>query len=536
MKNNWPQLKLGEILSESKIKSHDPNTQKRVRVKLNIGGIEKRPDTNDTEGATQYYVRKAGQFIYGKQNLHKGAFGIVPNELDGFESSSDIPAFDVHESCYPEWVFYFFKQNNFYLKLESLAKGVGSKRIQPKQLYELIILLPPKEEQRKILDSLIDFEKKKEKILQEIEQQNILIDKLRSNSINDAIQGKLTEDWRIENPNVRSAMEILDVLRIKKRELVSKKKILVEKVLSALKASEYPYQLPNSWIWCRLDDIMSITGGVTKGKIYNDELISTPYLRVANVQRNHLDLTVIKDIVVSRKEYIKYQLEIGDLLMAEGGDADKVGRCAIWNNEIPGCIHQNHIFRLRIFDKSLVAGKYVIEYLNSPLNQKYYESSSKQTTNLASINKTIARSTPIALPPFQEQEEICRKLVSINSHINELQQSINQKKEGLEQLNHSILKNAFGEFNSDILNNSIGEIISNIKSNNTSSFAFVKNKLTMEIEELLNVHGKMSAIDLWKMSKFNKDIDAFYEEVKRLVEVVKIVKESKEKGFLELVK
>ena len=151
---NWEKVKLGTLLTESKIISQNPNPDNRIRVKLNLMGIEKRPLTKDKKGATKYYIRKAGQFIYGKQNLHKGAFGIIPEELDGFESSLDIPAFDVDQSCYPEWIYYFFRKSDFYLNLENLAKGVGSKRIQPKQIFDLEIYLPTKKEQRKILDEI----------------------------------------------------------------------------------------------------------------------------------------------------------------------------------------------------------------------------------------------------------------------------------------------------------------------------------------------------------------------------------------------
>jgi type I restriction enzyme S subunit len=138
---NWNKVKLRTLLTESKIISEKPNSCNRIRVKLNVLGVEKRPNTKDKMGATKYYTRKAGQFVYGKQNLHKGAFGIIPKELDGFESSQDIPSFDIDESCYPEWIFYFFKKGNFHLKLESLAKGVGSKRIHPEQIYDLDIYI-----------------------------------------------------------------------------------------------------------------------------------------------------------------------------------------------------------------------------------------------------------------------------------------------------------------------------------------------------------------------------------------------------------
>ena len=109
---SWKKVKLGDILIESKDESAKSDPDKRITVRLNIKGVEKRAFEPGIEGATKYYVRKARQFIYGKQNLFKGAFGIIPKELDGFESSSDIPAFDVSSECLPQWLFYFLKQGD----------------------------------------------------------------------------------------------------------------------------------------------------------------------------------------------------------------------------------------------------------------------------------------------------------------------------------------------------------------------------------------------------------------------------------------
>ena len=92
---NWPLKPLGNFLSESRIISTNPSVERRIRVRLNAEGVEKRPVVTERKGVTRYFIRHSGQFIYGKQNLHKGAFGVIPNELDRFESSSDLPAFDV---------------------------------------------------------------------------------------------------------------------------------------------------------------------------------------------------------------------------------------------------------------------------------------------------------------------------------------------------------------------------------------------------------------------------------------------------------
>jgi restriction endonuclease S subunit len=222
---DWKKVKLGSLLTESKVISENPNPNNRIRVKLNVLGIEKRPETKDKKGATRYYIRKTGQFIYGKQNLHKGAFGIVPQELDGFESSSDIPAFDVDDSCYPEWIFYFFKKGNFYLKLENLAKGVGSKRINTQQIFELEIFLPSKEEQKNILDEINKIELNNTILFQEIRVQEENLKKLRKSILQDAILGKLTQKWRDYNTPNESASDLLEKIKIKRNQLIKNKLI-----------------------------------------------------------------------------------------------------------------------------------------------------------------------------------------------------------------------------------------------------------------------------------------------------------------------
>jgi type I restriction enzyme S subunit len=131
--------KIGDYLIESKIVGED-KINKRLTVKLNLKGVYPR-DTTTVEkiGATKQYIRKAGQFIYGKQNLFKGAFGIVPDYLDGYLSSSDIPSFDFKKNINPIWFYYYFSRESFYRKLEDLSTGTGSKRVSPNDFLKIKI-------------------------------------------------------------------------------------------------------------------------------------------------------------------------------------------------------------------------------------------------------------------------------------------------------------------------------------------------------------------------------------------------------------
>ena len=143
--------KVKDFLTESKIEGTD-DINKRLTVKLNLKGITVRESkTIEKEGATKQFIRKSGQFIYGKQNLHKGAFGIVPKELDGYLSSSDIPSFDFKGEIEPKWFYYYFSRKSFYESLESLSTGTGSKRISPKEFLNIKLIVPELKEQHRIV-------------------------------------------------------------------------------------------------------------------------------------------------------------------------------------------------------------------------------------------------------------------------------------------------------------------------------------------------------------------------------------------------
>jgi type I restriction enzyme, S subunit len=179
--------------------------------------------------------------------------------------------------------------------------------------------------------------------------------------------------------------------------------------------------LPPTWGRVRFEDVALVAGGVTLGrKLGERKTVTLPYLRVANVKRGEIDLTVIKDISIPEDEIERYALRKNDLLMTEGGDWDKVGRAAIWRAEIPLCLHQNHVFRARMRSTELTPSWFE-NYFNSPLGRSYFESASKQTTNLASINMRQVRSCPVPLPPLAEQRRIVAKVEQLMALVDKLE-------------------------------------------------------------------------------------------------------------------
>lgn len=232
------------------------------------------------------------------------------------------------------------------------------------------------------------------------------IKKLRELILELAVRGKLVP----QDPNDEPASVLLERIAVEKARLVKEKKIKNEKPLSAISEDEKPFELPKGWEWCRFEDIFDIQSGITKGrKLKNRVLTTVPYLSVANVQRGYVDVTGIKSVELPVDEVEKYQVLTGDLLITEGGDWDKVGRTAIWADEMPYVAHQNHVFKARKFlqeqDES-----WLEMFLNGPSARDYFAGSSKQTTNLASINKTQLRGCLIAIPPKNEKSCIVAKV------------------------------------------------------------------------------------------------------------------------------
>ena len=180
--------------------------------------------------------------------------------------------------------------------------------------------------------------------------------------------------------------------------------------------------VPEHWSIVRLKRVAGLQSGLTLGKDYGDKKLERrPYLRVANVQDGFLDLTTITEIDVPGGDLGRHELRYGDVLMTEGGDFDKLGRGFVWYAQIPGCLHQNHIFAMRPKAQTLNP-MFLARLMTSSHGKAYFTSTSQQTTNLASTNSTKILNFPIPLPPYSEQIEIVEALEQQTATTDELGQ------------------------------------------------------------------------------------------------------------------
>lgn len=165
------------------------------------------------------------------------------------------------------------------------------------------------------------------------------------------------------------------------------------------------FNTPQGWELVSLSDVATVQTGLAKGKVVNGVTLELPYLRVANVQDGHLDLREIKTITVSPGDVQRFSLQPGDVLFTEGGDFDKLGRGTVWRGEISECLHQNHVFAVRP-SRSKLLPEFLAAIASSSHGRRYFQLSSKQSTNLASINSTQLKEFPVPLPSFDVQCKI----------------------------------------------------------------------------------------------------------------------------------
>jgi type I restriction enzyme, S subunit len=186
--------------------------------------------------------------------------------------------------------------------------------------------------------------------------------------------------------------------------------------------------IPEDWDVKPLCKMAEIRSGIAKNSnVSVNDPILVHYLRVANVQDGFLDLTEMSKIEVSRNDLKRYTVLPGDVLMNEGGDLDKLGRGSIWRGEFNPCVHQNHVFIVR--SRSSLSSEFLNVWTSGAVARRYFLIAGKQTTNLATINKTALGQLPVVLPSLPEQRSLAATLSDMDALLAGLDKLIAKKRD-----------------------------------------------------------------------------------------------------------
>jgi len=326
----------------------------------------------------------------------------------------------------------FLKEINLYAyycliaftpDIQSRASGTTFKEISGAEFGRTIIPLPSLSEQHRIvakIEELLPYIEKYGKTEEHLTVLNTTFPKaLKKSILQEAVQGKLVP----QNPDDEPASVLLERIRAEKQKLIKEGKIKKDKHESVIItrdkipyeiqdgkerciADEVPFEIPDSWCWCRLGTIFQHNTGKALNSS-NHQGTKMQYITTSNLYWDRFELDKLKEMLFTESEVEKCTVRKGDLLVCEGGD---IGRAAIWNYDYPIRI-QNHIHRLRSYAPVEIYFFYYVFYLYKRAGLIGGKGIGIQGLSSNAIDQLF-----IPLPPLEEQKRIVAKIEELTKY------------------------------------------------------------------------------------------------------------------------
>ena len=441
---------IGDILNRYKEAEtvKDDVTYKQVTIGTNYKGVRLRGTKRGADiGTKNQWLVKAGQFILSRIDARNSAFGIIPDDLEGALVTNDFMAYDVNEAEVDRDFFNVFLQSPQFLEAcQKASRGnTNRKRVQEEFFLSYEVELPDIDHQRLLIQKIERAKAAMATAEGEITHQQTLIGKLKQAILQEAIQGKLTAEWRAANlvgdlsteasAKVEPASELLQRIQAEKARLIAKGKIKKQKKLPEIKNSKNRFLPPIGWAWKRLADVYDIRDGTHDTPKYCDSGI--PLITSKNISSGSLNFTNVKFISEADHQKISQRSRVdkSDILFAMIG--------SIGN---PVMVLTNKEFSI----KNVALFKYYSTELSSPkyllLFLKYAENVFKDEARGAvqpfvSLGKI--RNFEIPLPPLAEQAAIVERVEALMASCRELEAEIERSRTHAADLLQAVLKEAF---------------------------------------------------------------------------------------------
>lgn len=334
--------------------------------------------------------------------------------------------------------------------LVPLMKGAANVSLSMRDIAKVEIPLPDFDTQAALAKTFVEAQEKQKQLNAEFEKQTEYASRLRQNILQEAIEGKLTAEWRkahpVEkgNPDLDAQALFEQIQKEKEGKAFPCGRTSLRPTPSAGSNAarnarlddEQPFEIPDEWKWVRLGEIFEHKTGKTLNSSSNKGTVLKKYITTSNLYWNTFDFTKVNEMFFTNEEVEKYSVKKGDLLVCEGGD---VGRSAIWNYDYAVC-YQNHIHRLRGYSSINIEFYYYILYL---YKFSGYINSQSKGMGIQGLSSNKLDSFILPLPPLAEQKEIFAKVESLLAKVTELEDQIQERKKLSVQLMQTILKNAF---------------------------------------------------------------------------------------------
>lgn len=439
--NEWKKVKIGDVLTErvGRYKPNDSLIGKYKRIeKIDFAGnifISNKPSKTDM------ILVYPNDLIISGINVYKGAFAVYCGD--------EIVSATIHYSSYifhsdlldKDYFAYFLKSSAFLDILKKQVKGGIKTEIKAKTFLQLEIMLPDIDEQKHIVSNLSNKLGKIENLINENEKQREYIKKLRQSILQDAIEGKLTTEWRKDHPVIKGNLDfdsesLFEKIQQEKQKAQAGKK---QKQLPPIADNEKAFEIPNSWKWVRLGEVGVINRGsgikrcdiveqgqpcILYGELYTSYglycnktysfITSELFARSKHFSNNAVVFTLTGE---NREDIAKSCAYLGQEIVAASGDL------AYWEKHCLNAKYLSFFMATQYFSrlKQVIAtGDFIIH-----------------------ISTEKLKSVPLILPPLAEQEEIVRIIDEKFAKLDLIEQEIKQRESYINSLKQSVMREVF---------------------------------------------------------------------------------------------
>jgi restriction endonuclease S subunit len=439
--------RIGDILTRNKtpVLVRDDVTYKQVTIRTNYKGVVLRGSQNGSSiGTKNQSAVSAGQFILSRIDARNGAFGIVPEELEGAIVTNDFLAFDINEEEVEREFFNVFLQAPQFLEacIKASRGNTNRKRVDEDFFLNYQVNLPPLAEQHEIIKQINKGRTKLAAVSAEITHQQSLLAKLKQAILHEAIQGKLTADWRAAHTDAEPASQLLHRIQAEKARLIAAKKLRPEKPLPKITTAEIPFDIPKGWEWCRL-------GATIEEKPRNGVSLK-PVEYVTNAKTLKLSATSSGTFDGSQTKYLDLDVEEdsylwlrdGDILIQRANSLELVGTAAVYRGAASEFIYPDLMMKSRaVFPEST---DYLHHVLSARITRDYFKSkASGSAGNMPKVNQDTVTNTLVPLPPLAEQATIVERVEALMTTCRALDAEIEQSRTHAAHLLQAVLKEAF---------------------------------------------------------------------------------------------
>ena len=373
----------------------------------------------------------SGDTLFSLVRPYLENIAFISTEFENCIASTGFFVCRPKENIFPKYLYFLLISKYVISGLNEFMKGDNSPSINSDDIIKFFLPLPPLTEQKLIVEEI-------EKIFAQIDllEQNktdlqTAIKQAKSKILDLAIHGKLVP----QDPNDEPASVLLEKIRAEKEEKIAKGELKRDKNDSYIYKSttdnchyqknsdgsivniedEIPFEVPESWSWCRLGEIYYHTTGKALKKT-NEKGTLKKYITTSNLYWNRFDFTEVRSMYFTEEELEKCTIKKGDLVLCNGGD---VGRAAIWTFEENIC-YQNHVSRLRPKNTD-INNKF---YLFSLMLYKGQDLLNGKGVGISSLSASDLLSTIFPLPPLSEQKRIVAKIEELFALLDNIQNNI----------------------------------------------------------------------------------------------------------------